>query len=338
MEHSPVLSQVGSRGSITSDLPGEIIPIEEIRPLSKSEVTNKSIKTTNGSNRSINGSYRKGRFSSIVSNINPLPALGFRRRKDSKDEIVPVSIRLKESQSSSGFTAVASQIEDDFEPSVSLPSEPRKRDCLSQLHLDPNTISEETWRRMRNSSNTKLYSSPEPTPRSMSTPPDNIYLSPANGNRPHEMRARGSRENTPEGPIIHSLPKGIPGLNCHSTSEPGLLHRANSRTRNVRGNRGHYKRREKERNRPTVINTLLPLEDLSFAVVVFLVAWTLADLTGKVLSSIGTTLFFAIGLSQWAQVKQHRNRQKRMLHRTGSRGSRRSRRRMRKEAAVLDIS
>jgi len=336
MENSPVLSQVGSRGSVTSDHPGEILPPEEIRLLSKSEVINKSIKMTNASNRGVNGSNRKGRFSSIVSNINPLPALGFRRRKDSKDEI-PVPIRLKESHSS-GFTAVASQIEDDFEPSVSLPGEPRKRDCVSQFYMDPNAISEEAYRLRRNSNNTKLYSSPEPTStRSMSTPPGNLYLSPAS--RPYEMRARGSRDNTPEGPIIHSLPKGIPSLQCHSTSEPGLVRRrANERQRNVQGNRAHYKRREKERNRPTMINTLLSLEDLSLAVVVFLVAWTLADLTGKVLSSIGTTLFFAIGLSQWAQVQQHRNRQKRLHRRTGSRASRRSRRRMMKDAAVLDIS
>merc|ERR1719397_733815 len=145
--------------------------------------------------------------------------------------------------------------------------------------------------------------------------------------------ARDSRENTPrsraETPVGQS----------HVSSEP----RSARKKARTLGNRGHYERRWKERRRPTQINTLLSLEELNIVVAIFMVALSLAEITGKALSSIGTTIFLAMGLNQWSYVVKLRKRQQqklrmKQLRKQSSRMRRRNDPLRRKDAAVLDIT
>lgn len=324
----------GSRESVASEQ-------LEKRLLSKSAATT--------GNRGPSGSNRKGRFSAIVNTINPLPVLGkgFRRRKDSQED-VSISPSVKESpKSTTGFTAVASQIED-FEAKVPPAKERRTRsDSLSLMLLDPDAISESTQSMLRQSSaareskNTSLESQqnrslPTDTPVSSSRHREishaeqksGRYLS--TGSKMGEG-ARDSRENTPRSRA--ETPVG----QTHVTSEP----RSARKKAKTLGNRGHYERRWKERRRPTQINTLLSLEELNIVVAIFMVALSLAEITGKALSSIGTTIFLAIGLNQWSHVHKLRKRRQerlrmRQLKKQSSRMWRRTNPMKRKDALVQD--
>jgi len=318
--------QTGARESIISGNP------LDKRPLSKS--------ATMTNIRGPNGSSRKGRFSAIVSTINPLPALGkgFRRRKDSlSHEDTLANTSQKESPKSvTGFTAVASQIED-FDKERSNDNRSRS-DTL--ILLDPDAISESTQSVLRKSSaahatlsTSSLDSGKVPIHQLSNSTPAGVdrYLN--IGSKGGDDGARDSRENTPRSRSdVHER-------QTHVSSEP-RMGRSKSRGQ---GNRGHFKRREKERRKPTKIDTLLSLEELNLVVAVFMVALSLAEITGKVLSSIGTTIFLAMGLNQWSYVVKLRKRQQQKLRmKQLSKQSSRMRRRndplRRKDAAVLDIT
>jgi len=323
--------QIGARDSTHSD------PLlNKKRPTSHSAAS-PSLRVPNGANR-------KGRFSAIVSTMNPLPVLGkgFRRRKDSQEDSPSLKVSSPKSttgssKSTTGFTAVASKIED-FESKDVYPSERRSRSDTLIL-LDPDAIAESTQSFLRKSSTSRVSNSasidsPKPTVRSLptGTPNSERYLSALSKNE--EDGARDSRENTPKTRGDHSVRP------FHITPEPKP---GRTKSRGGQGNRGHYKRRDKERRRPTQIDILLSLKELNLVVAVFMVAMSLAEITGKVLSSIGTTIFLAIGLNQWSRVHKLRRRRKeklrlRQLKKQSSRIRRRNDAMRRKDAAVLDIS
>lgn len=326
---------IRGRSSISSEPADKIPAAEGSTPVSPSDgSTNNKV---NGINRGANGGHKKGRFSSIVSNINPLPALGFRRRKDSlsKEDLPSTIPKMKDSQSS-GFTAVATPSEDDFEFSVNFPTASHRRDSSNLRLLDPDAISEKSQRLLRNSVNqiSRRQSADSIAAASRSVPAVPTYQSiDWSESKTSEIGARGSRENTPE--------RKTPKPTKRMRSDPRFMRDgAEARDRHAKGNLGQHERREKERNRPTLVNISLSIEDLNLAVVVFLMALTLADITGKMWSSIGTALFVALGLNQWKQVHQLRmRRQERLKMRRRSRQiSRRTRRRMMKDAVVLDIT
>jgi len=315
----------GARDSITA---GSFL---DKRPPSKS--------ATMTNNRGPNGSSRKGRFSAIVSTINPLPTLGksFRRRKDSlsQEEALASTSQKGSPKSVAGFTAVASQIED-FDNERKTGNRSRSD---TQILLDPDAIEESTQSFLRQSSaahvSTSSLDSLKVNAHSLanSNPPGiDRYLS--IGSQAGDDGARESREHTPRSRTETNVRQN------HVSSDP------RSGRQNIRGgqgNRAHYKRRMKERQRPTKIDTLLSLEELNLVVAVFMVAMSLAEITGKVLSSIGTTIFLAIGLNQWSYVRNLRKRQQqrlRMKHlkKQSSRRRRRNDALRRKDAAVLDIS
>jgi len=319
--------QTGARESIVS---GNLL---DKRPPSKS--------ATMTNNRGPNGSSRKGRFSAIVSTINPLPALGkgFRRRKDSlSHEDTLANTSQKESPKSvTGFTAVASQIED-FDKERSNDNRSRS-DTL--ILLDPDAIEESTQSFLRKSSaahatlsTSSLDSLKAPVHQLSNSTPAGVdrYLN--IGSKGGDDGARESREHTPRSRADINVRQN------HVSSEPRL---GRSKSRGGQGNRGHFKRREKERRRPTKIDTLLSLEELNLVVAVFMVALSLAEITGKVLSSIGTTIFLAMGLNQWSYVIKLRKRQQqklkmKQLRKQSSRMRRRNDPLRRKDAAVLDIT
>jgi len=315
--------QTGARESIIS---GHVV---EKRPLSKSAAMTNS--------RPPNGSNRKGRFSAIVSTINPLPALGkgFRRRKDSlsQEDTVSNTSQKGSPKSNTGFTAVASQIED-FESKDLLIEHRSRSDTL--ILLDPDAIAESTQSFLRKSKSESIDSSKDParTTSGNTLPGIDRWLS--GGSKGGEDGTRNSRENTPHSRVDIHVHQN------HVSSEP-RSGRTKSRRSPALGNRGQYKRREKERRKPTIIDTLLSLEELNLVIAVFMVALSLAEITGKVFWSIGTTIVLAMALSQWSHVHKLRRRHQekkrmRLLRKQSSRMRRRNDPLRRKDAAVLDIT
>jgi len=303
---SEVSPQDGARDSLTTEVVNR-------KSFSKSEIiSSKHINT------------RKGRLASFASTINPLPALGFRRRRESlSQEELPSATKAKGSPSSTGFTAVASKVSG--RRSGDTPHR-RSKTVASALLIDPDAISEKThiFLRQADVSSPSMISSKTSPIVSRSKPlvPTNIDVSSISG-----AAARSSVRVLPQdSDAIHTL------LPNRAVSAP-KLNRA--RTKAVLGNRGHAKCIAKERRRPTMLYTSMSVEDLNLAVAFFLIAMTLAEFSGKVLLSVIATVLLALGLNSWFEVWLLR---KRKLRRTKMRKTKQSSRRRKVKGKVsIDI-